>query len=418
MTVLGEIVFILFLVAQALLAVYIALPALLLISYGLICLFRIKTPFERRPFLTEKQFEFGLIITAHQETEFVIPLVDSILKQTYQRFHVYIVADDCPPGALSFSDPRITILSPEPPLHSKIRSIRYALDRFLRPHDALIILDVDNLLHPSFLQVMNLHFRKGYKVVQADFKPKNTDTHFARLDAIGDMFNFFIEREARMRIGLSSAIWGSGVAIDYHLYREVEYADMLGGFDKKLQAHLVQNVNRIAFAPAAILYDEKIISGQSLENQRTRWLSAYFKYFGVSFHILARGLKKFDPNLVYFGFNTIRPPLFIVVGGAFLLMAIDYFFSPALTLTWALLLLSFLVSFILIVAIKGKDSRYIKTLALMPLFVLRQVAALLKMKKARKSFLKTRHDRLIFIDDLLGKNGASPRENPDRLLDI
>lgn len=418
MTVLGEIIFILFLLAQALLAVYIALPALLLISYALIRLFRVRTPFQRKPYLTEQEFEFGLIITAHQETEFVIPLVDSILKQTYQRFHIYIVADDCTPGSLSFSDPRITILSPEPALHSKIRSIRYALDRFLRPHDALIILDVDNLLHPSFLQVMNLHFRKGYKVVQADFKPKNTDTHFARLDAIGDMFNFFIEREARMRLGLSSAIWGSGIAIDYHLYREVEYADLLGGFDKKLQAHLVERVDRIAFAPQAILFDEKIISGQSLENQRTRWLSAYFKYFGISFGILARGFKKLDFNLVYFGYNTIRPPLFIVMGGALLLMGIDYFFSPGLALTWLVILLSFLLSFVLIVAIKGKDSRYIKTLALMPLFVLRQVAALLKMKKARKSFLKTRHDRLIFIDDLLGKNGPIPPDNQDGLLDI
>jgi len=412
MTVLGEIAFILFLLAQALLAIYIALPALLLVSYALIRLFRIRTPFQRKPFLTEQEFEFGLIITAHQETEFVMPLVDSILKQTYQRFHVYIVADDCAPGALSFSDPRITILSPDPSLHSKIRSIRYALDHFLRPHDALIILDVDNLLHPSFLHVMNLHFRKGYKVVQAYFKPKNTDTHFARLDAIGDMFNFFIDREARMRLGLSSAIWGSGVAIDYHLYREVEYEDMLGGFDKKLQAHIVQRVDRIGFAPAAILFDEKIISGQSLENQRTRWLSAYFKYFGLSLRILARGFKKFDYNLIYFGFNTIRPPLFIVMGAAFLLMVIDYFFEPGLALAWLLLLLSFLLSFILIVAIKGKDSRYIKTLALMPLFVLRQVAALLKMKKARKSFLKTRHDRLIFIDDLLGKNGAALPEKP------
>lgn len=105
MAVLGEIVFILFLLVQALLAVYIALPALLLVSYALIRLFRIRTPFQRKPFLTEQEFEFGLIITAHQETEFVIPLVDSILKQTYQRFHVYIVADDCAPGALSFRTP-------------------------------------------------------------------------------------------------------------------------------------------------------------------------------------------------------------------------------------------------------------------------------------------------------------------------
>jgi cellulose synthase/poly-beta-1,6-N-acetylglucosamine synthase-like glycosyltransferase len=116
------------------------------------------------------------------------------------------------------------------------------LAQFKKKHDAVIILDSDNLIHPQFLQVMNNHFRKGYRVVQCDFKPKNTDTVYARMDAIGDMFNFFIDREARMRLGISASIWGSGVAIDYDLYNEVEYNNFLGGFDKKLQAHLVQRV--------------------------------------------------------------------------------------------------------------------------------------------------------------------------------
>jgi cellulose synthase/poly-beta-1,6-N-acetylglucosamine synthase-like glycosyltransferase len=412
MTALGEIGFVLFLLAQAVLAFYVVLPALLLLCYGFIRLFGIRTPFQRRPFLSDQEFDFGLIITAHQETEFVIPLVDSILKQRYGRFHVYIVADDCAPGMLSFSDPRITILTPAPALHSKIKSIRYALDRFHRPHDAFIILDVDNLLHPAFLEVMNLHFRKGYRVVQADFKPKNSDTAFARMDAMGDMFNFFMEREARMRLGISASVWGAGVAIALDLYREIEYADLLGGFDKKLQAHLVQRTDRIAFAPEAILYDEKVITGQSLENQRTRWLSSYFKYFKDSFQILLTGIKKLDFNLIYFGFNTIRPPLFIVMGGAFFFLCIDYFIRPALTYAWLLCLLSFLLSFVVIIAIKGKDVRYIKTLALMPLFVLRQVAALLKINKAKKSFMKTQHDRLVFIDDLLDTTGPAMREKP------
>ncbi|HWK04080.1 MAG TPA: glycosyltransferase family 2 protein [Puia sp.] len=402
MTVFFEALRILFLIVQVLLAIYLFIPAILLLCYGIICLFRIRTPFERRPFLTDKQFEFGLIITAHQETEFVIPLIDSILKQTYKNLFVYVVADDCDPTKpLSFSDPRITILTPEPALHSKIRSIQYALDRFRKKHDAFIILDVDNLLHPSFLEVMNNHFRKGYRVVQANFKPKNTDTMYARMDAIGDMFNFFIEREARMRLGLSSAIWGSGIAIDLDLYQSIKYTDLLGGFDKMLQSHLVQRVDRIAFAPDAILFDEKIITGKSLENQRTRWLSSHFKYFKTSFGILARGIRKFDLNLVYFGYNTIRPPLFIVLGASFLFMVIDYFTDPALFYAWLLALLSFLLSFVLIVIIKGKDIRYIKTLFFLFLFALRQAAALLKIKKARKSFLKTQHSRLIFIDDLL-----------------
>lgn len=401
MSVLREIGWIVFLLIQALMAIYIALPALLLLSYGLVRLLGIRTPFQRKPYLTDKDFDFGLIITAHQETDFVPPLVDSILKQTYPHFQAYIIADDCPPGVLGFPDTRVSVLEPSPALHSKIKSIHYALDHFQRRHDAFIIVDVDNLLHPSFLETMNAYFRKGYKVVQADFKPKNTDTHFARLDAIGDMFNFFVEREARMRLGLSSAIWGAGIAIECDLYREIEYADLLGGFDKKLQAHLAQHVRRIAFAPEAILYDEKVITGQSLENQRTRWLNSYFKYFGESFAILLNGLKKADFNLVYFGYNTIRPPLFIVFGGALACLAVDYFVRPDLAIAWLLILLSFVLSFIVIVIMKGKTMRYLQTLVLMPLFVLRQVAALFKIKKAKRSFLKTRHERLIYIDDLV-----------------
>jgi hypothetical protein len=100
------------------------------------------------------------------------------------------------------------------------------------------------------------------------------------------------------------------------------------------------------------------------------------------------------------------------MGGAFFFLCIDYFIRPALTYAWLLCLLSFLLSFVVIIAIKGKDVRYIKTLALMPLFVLRQVAALLKINKAKKSFMKTQHDRLVFIDDLLDTTGPAMREKP------
>jgi hypothetical protein len=41
---------------------------------------------------------------------------------------------------------------------------------------------------------------------------------------------------------------------------------------------------------------------------------------------------------------------------------------------------------------------------MIPFFVLRQVMALFKMGKAKKSFLKTQHTELVFIDDILKKN--------------
>ena len=271
---------------------YLLIPTFSLLSYFFIKLFGIKDPYQRKPFLSNKNFEFGIIITAHQEPQFILPLVDSILKQTYPHFRIYVVADDCDTKGLQFTDARVMVVKPEPALHSKIKSIRFALSHFFKKPDAVIILDSDNLIHPRFLEVINNYFRKGYKVVQADFKPKNSDTLYARMDAIGDMYNFFLDREMRMKLGISSSIWGSGVAIDYDLYNEIEYSSFLGGFDKKMQAHLVQRVPRMAFAPEAVLYDEKISSGKSLEVQRTRWISSYFTYFKDSWAIFWNGIKK------------------------------------------------------------------------------------------------------------------------------
>jgi len=250
---------------------------------------------------------------------------------------------------------------------------------------------------------MNSHFQKGYQVVQANFKPKNTDSVYARMDAIGDMFNFFIDREVRMRLNLSANIWGSGVAIQRNLYEAIGYKDMLGGFDKKLQSHLVQQVDRIGFSTEAILFDEKISSGKSLENQRTRWISSYFKYFNESIRIFAKGIKNMDFNLIYFGFIALRPPLFIELGISLVITGINYFIGTPYIQIWLAILLSFILSFIAIIAIKSKDIRFIRTLFMMPVFIFRQMVALLKLGKAKKSFMKTQHSKLVFIDDLIKK---------------
>lgn len=369
-----------------------------------IYLFRRKSdnyvPVLSKEFLT-KDFEFAIIVTVHQDTDFIAPIVDSIQKQTYKKFHVYIVADDCDISTIRIDHSNISILQPSLSLHSKIKSIQFALSSIKKEADAIIILDADNLIHPNFLQVINSYFQKGYKVVQAGFKPKNTSTVYARMDAIGDMYNFFTEREMRMLMGLSSTIWGCGIAIDMAIYKEVKYTYYLGGFDKKLQAYLVQRVERIAFAPEAILYDEKISSGKSLENQRTRWISSYFKYFKDSWGILKSGLKKHNFNLIYFGFHTLRPPLFIILGFAFITTLIDLYMDIRFYHSWLFLLGAFFISFALIVIIKGRDIRYVKTLLLLPFFVARQVAALFKLKKAKHSFLKTQNHNVIYISDLL-----------------
>jgi cellulose synthase/poly-beta-1,6-N-acetylglucosamine synthase-like glycosyltransferase len=386
---------------QCWIALYLALPFIFLLIYLFKRAFGLRYSISDKAPTIKKDFDFAAIVTAHREIRLIPPLVDSLCKQSYSNFNVYVVADGCDVSSLNFDDPRIIILKPEQDLNSKIKSIDYALNHFTRMHDSLVIFDSDNLVHPDFMQVLNLYFKQGYRAVQTNLQPKNTDTLYSRLDSIGDIFYNFTEREMRMELGLSSAIWGLGIAIETRLYKEIIYNHFLGGFDKRIQSDIVQKIPQLAFAREALVYDEKIIDGKALQTQRTRWISTYLKYMSLSWGLFFKGLTKINFNIAYFGFINLRPPMFIVVILSFVFCIINFFINETLGYAWLGLIVVFICSFFSIVMINSNDKRITRSIFFMPLFILRQILALFKIKKADKSFLKTEHSKVIFIDELL-----------------
>lgn len=395
-----NIIYVVFLILNFLLALYFLLPVTLFLLHWLVGNKK-NFLYSKYPVVNDKNFDFAAIITAHQDARFIAPLVDSFLKQTYGNFVVYVVADDCDIANLSFSDPRIKILKPEPALHAKIHSIKYAVDRFIREHDVMIIFDSDNLVHPSYLEVLNDHFRRGFRAVQTHMLSKNTDSVYARLDSIGHIYNTFMERQVKMELGLSSAILGLGIALETKLYHEIFYKDTLGGFDKKLQAELIRRIPQIAFAEDAIVYDEKVESGQALEKQRTRWIYTYFKYFPESWRMVKSGIRSASFNQFLFGFTMLRPPLFMTIGLAFIFMIVSIFVQPWMAFAWAALLLIYALVFVLVVISQSRQKGMAEALIHLPRIVFRQVFAFLKLRRAGKEFLKTDHQQIIYIEDVL-----------------
>lgn len=386
---------------QAWIAVYMALPFLFLLIYLIKKNLGLRYNVDKKASVVNRDFDFAAIVTAHKDTLLIPPLVDSLCKQKYGNFCVYVVADACDVSGLGFTDPRVVVLKPESDLNSKIKSIDYAINHFIREHDALVIFDSDNLVHPEFMLVLNKYFQRGFRAVQTNLQPKNTDSLYSRLDSIGDTFYNFTEREIRMELGWSSAIWGLGIAIETKLYKEIIYNHFLGGFDKRIQADIVRKIPQLAFAREALVYDEKIADGEALEKQRTRWINAYFKYFALGWAVFIHGIKRLNLNVAFFGFINLRPPLFLVVALSLIFCAVNLIIDKALMFGWIALIISFVVSFFIIVAIKSRSRRVVASIFFMPVFVMRQVMALLKIKRANKSFLKTEHNKVILIDDLL-----------------
>ena len=388
---------------QLLFSVYLLIPFVFYCFYFISKKMGLRERIHRMPIQTQHDFQFNIIITAHQEVAFINPLLDSLQKQTYKNFQAFVVADQIPPD-VSFDSAQVKTIHPSAPLNSKIDSIALAMQHIEDPSSVVIILDADNLLHPAYLEVMNDYFQKGYRVVQSDFKAKNTETPIALMDAVGDLYNFFVDREMRMELGFSSAIWGAGIAFERKLYDGISYLDNLGGFDKKLQIHLASAVEKIAFAKEAVLYDEKIVDATALQRQRTRWISAQMKYMRQNLSFFLRAFVKLDFNRIYFGFANIRPPLFMTIGTAILFMVMDIFWRPWMSLYWFACLLIFVLGFILIVRLKTKEMRYKRALQGLPQFLISQVLASLQLGKAKKSFMKTKHHHPVYIDEVLNRN--------------
>lgn len=391
----------LFYLVSLLVAFYFILPVLLFILYFLTGGSPKRNPLNRYKKLDDLDYDFAAVITAHQDTRFIAPLVDSFLKQSYSKFNVYIVADDCDISKIAFTDERIILLSPPDALHSKIKSIQFAISNFKNEPDALIIFDSDNLVHPNYLKNLNQYFQRGFKVVQTHMLSKNTDNVYARLDSIGHIYYIFYERIVKMQLGMSSAILGLGVAIDFSLYKEINYQNTIGGFDKKLQSQLARKVRQIAFAEDAVVYDEKVEDAAGLQKQRTRWIYSYFGHFKESWLLIKTGFRNLNPGQILLGASMLRPPMILLILAMVILVILSIFINPAVLYGWAVIVSLFVINFILTIATQSRQGGMLQSLKHIPLLVFSQLKSFLKIKKAKRDFLKTEHKRIIYIDDLL-----------------
>jgi cellulose synthase/poly-beta-1,6-N-acetylglucosamine synthase-like glycosyltransferase len=397
-----------YLALELLLASFLVHPLVLLVIYGIARAFGRRAP--STPFdSVTKEYQFGIIVTAHRETDLIPPIIDSLLKQTHKCFNVYVVADDCDTSRLIFRDTRIHILKPPTPLNDQLASLDYGWSHLGEHDEILVIFDPDNLVHPEFLRTLNAWYNKGYRAVCARMHSKNRETAYAQIDNWGATLSNFIERDMRSFLGLSTNICGTGISLHKDIYANIHYdrRSQTGGFDKQLQMGTAKGVHRIAYARDAVFYDEKVGDGHNFERQRIRWIAAHFKFLGNAFHLLLTGFRRLDGNLIYFGYNLIRPPYFILLLLSFSCMVADWFIAPGQSIAWLACFAAFTVSFLLIVA--KEQGSFAQALLYVPRIFYRQFRALLRLRLNKGSLLKTTHSKIVYIDDILSPSlKASP----------
>lgn len=360
-----------------------------------------------------KKIDFACIITAYQNINIALPLVDSLLKQTHSNHLIYLVADGCNTAGINLSHPSIVLLKPEHKLSSKVKSIIYAIENFRRNHEAIVIFDPDNLAKTDFLSILNDHLNAGFKAVQGQRTAKNLDTIYACADATGEIYKNYVERYAPYLLGSSPTIAGSGMAVTTELFKEYLNCDKISGSlkagkviaaeDKILQNFLVARGNQIAFAKDALLYDEKISTGSQVQRQRSRWLYSYFENFSTAITFIPKGLAGLNRNQFLFGLITSSPPLFILLLSSAVMAPFSFFVSKPLFVIMLVSILIFIGNIFGVLVLAKAPSRIWKSIWGMPLFVFRQFLAMLKMHQSRKDFMHTSNKKILTLEQVEGK---------------
>ncbi len=358
-----------------------------------------------------KEYDFGNIITAYKNADIAKGLVASLLKQSHQNHHIYLVADDCDISNWDIEHEKVTVLRPSEPLNLKAKSIIHAVENFRRPHDFITVFDADNLAHPAFLSEINRFANAGFQAIQGQRTAKNLDTMMACADALGEFYKNYIERLVPFKIGSSAVISGSGMAVEAGLYKsylacpEIEkgkhqWKKMLQE-DKILQNFLLRQNHKIAYAWDAICYDEKVEDLHSVETQRSRWLFSYFQNLPNSLGHIRRGIFNFSWNQFLFGLITIAPPMFIMLMAAFVLAIAGFFINPAMSLVLIGGMAIFAATIFWTLYLSKAPKEVWNAVWSMPGFIFGQMKGLLKMGNPNKNFKHTEHKKHIGIEEVL-----------------
>lgn len=226
--------------------------------------------------LSNRLNKFLVLYPAYKEDKVIINAVKKFLLQKYPKdlYTVIVISDHMQPETNNeLSKLPITLLQPTFEKSSKAKAMQFAIDNVKDDFDNVIILDADNVVRPEFLSQLNV-LCSVYDAIQCHRCAKNANNDVAVLDGASEEINNTIFRKAHNRLGLSSALIGSGMCFKYELFKENVFKLTTAGEDREMEALLLQQGVFIKYAPDIHVFDEKVSSQDNFQRQRMRWMTA------------------------------------------------------------------------------------------------------------------------------------------------
>jgi len=342
--------------------------------------------------LKEKMARFLILYPAYKEDRVIINAVEQFLLQDYPSdlYTVAVISDHMQPETNDILKKMpITLLTPTFEKSSKAKAMQYAINEVQGDFDNVVILDADNVVRPDFLSQLNI-LCTIYDAIQCHRCAKNANNDVAVLDGASEEINNTIFRKAHNRLGLSSALIGSGMCFKYDLFKKNVFELKTAGEDREMEALLLQQEVFIKYAPDIHVFDEKVSNQDNFQRQRMRWMTAQIQS-------LLSNLPKIPHAIIHGNINFVdktiqqalipRSILIVLLAGISILMTV---IVPDWCEKWWILFGLLAISLFIALPSQLRFRSFAKVLAI-PGLVLRMLKNVLHIDHKNTDFIHTEH---------------------------
>lgn len=342
--------------------------------------------------LKSQMARFLILYPAYKEDRVIIHAIEQFLKQYYPKdfYQVVVISDHMQPETNdNLRKLPITVLTPVFEKSSKAKAMQYAINEIQDKFDNVVVLDADNVVRPDFLTQLNI-LCSVYDAIQCHRCAKNANNDVAVLDGASEEINNTIFRKAHNRLGLSSALIGSGMCFNYELFKRNVFQLSTAGEDREMEALLLQQKVFIKYAPDIHVFDEKVSNQDNFQRQRMRWMTAQIQS-------LLSNLPKIPNAIIHGNINFIdktiqqalipRSILIVLLAGISIFMTI---FMPSWCEKWWILFVLLAIALFIAIPRQLRFRSFGKVLAI-PGLVLRMLKNLLHIDHKNTDFIHTQH---------------------------
>ena len=343
--------------------------------------------------LSDRLNKFLILYPAYKEDKVIINAITQFLLQDYPKelYTVIVISDHMQPETNEqLSKLPITLLQPTFEKSSKAKAMQFAIENVNTDYDNVVILDADNVVRPEFLSQLNV-LCSVYDAIQCHRCAKNANNDVAVLDGASEEINNTIFRKAHNRLGLSSALIGSGMCFKYELFKENVFKLTTAGEDREMEALLLHQGVFIKYAPDIHVFDEKVSNQDNFQRQRMRWMTAQVQS-------LLSNLPKVPKALLHGNINFVdktiqqalipRSILIVLLGGISVFITIVV---PDWCEKWWTLFAMLALSLFIAIPAPLRLQSFKKVLAI-PQLVFKMLKNILHMDCKNTDFIHTEHN--------------------------